>query len=366
MKSPYDILGVHKTASDADIRTAFKQLALKHHPDRNLNDTDASKRFKEINEAYSLLKDPKKRAQYDKHGDRPEFVKHPFEDFFGARPFSSPFGKKLRKARGRHVRLSCALSLIQLWTGANVKISFATKVECKACKCKGWAKWGKRAKCRECNGKGVTRMRQGAIVFEQTCLACKGSGTTTSERCKRCGSEGRLAGNRSAQLKVRPGTAINTTFKLERLGEAGIRGAQAGNLYVRISANAHPFYSVYGADLFCTLAASPETTSFGGRLELNTVIGTPLSLVVPSLTPADNLFVLRQRGLPTPTGGFGDLHIKLSVRTRCYKTNACSPKFSKRTLQGLLSLAMRLNTIWSSQHFQARIAQSQAKQPRAV
>ncbi len=183
------------------------------------------------------------------------------------------------------------------------------------------------------------------MTFEQTCSACRGSGTSATERCKKCGSEGRLAGKRSVQLNVRPGTAINTVFKLEGLGEAGIKGARAGGLYVRISANPHQFYSAYGADLFCTLAASSETVSSGGRLEFNTVIGTPLTLTVPSSTPTDSLFVLRQRGLPCPQGGFGNLHIKLSVYLRHHSGHAHILKFSKHTLQSLLNLAIRLNKI---------------------
>ncbi|AUI38847.1 Chaperone protein DnaJ [Candidatus Hodgkinia cicadicola] len=355
MKSPYDVLGINKSASAADIRLAFKQLALKHHPDRNPNDPEANKRFKEVNEAYTLLKDPKKRAQYDKHGGGAEFAKHPFEDFFGGRPFDTqfgtPFGRKLNKARGRHIRLNCGLSLYQLWVGASFNFSITTKIECKACRCKGRVKCNKRVKCRECNGKGVTRMRQGVVMFEQTCSACRGAGASATERCKRCGSEGRLVGKRSVQFNVRPGTAINTAFKLEGLGEAGIRGARAGDLRVRVSANPHQFYSVYGADLFCTLAASSETISFGGRLEFNTVIGTPLTLTVPSSTPADSLFVLRQRGLPSLQGGFGNLHIRLSVHSHHHNCNARALKFSKRTLQSLLNLAIRLNKVWTNRSY---------------
>ncbi|AUG33892.1 Chaperone protein DnaJ [Candidatus Hodgkinia cicadicola] len=351
MKSPYDTLGINKAASAADIRLAFKQLALKHHPDRNLNDPEANKRFKEINEAYTLLKDPKKRAQYDKHGSEDEFAKSPFEDFFGGRPFDThfgtPFGRKLNKARGRHIRLNCALSLYQLWVGASFNFSITTKVECEACKCEGRVKCNKRVKCRECNGRGSTRTRQGIVMFEQTCSACRGSGTSTTERCKKCGSEGRVVGKRSVQFNVRPGTAINTVFKLEGLGEAGIRCARAGGLYVQIKANPHQFYSVYGADLFCTLSVSSETAGFGGRLEFNSVIGTPLTLIVPSSTPTDSLFVLRQRGLPSLQGGFGDLHVKLSVRS--YHHGERVLKFSKRTLQSLLDLAIKLDKIWTDQ-----------------
>ncbi|XXN13616.1 MAG: J domain-containing protein [Candidatus Hodgkinia cicadicola] len=352
MKSPYDILGINKSASAADIRLAFKQLALKHHPDKNPNDSEANKRFKEINEAYTLLKDPKKRAQYDKHGSGDEFAKHPFEDFFGGRPFDAhfgtPFGSKLSKARGRHIRLNCALSLYQLWVGARFNFSITTKVECKTCKCKGRVKCNKRVKCRECNGKGITRIRQGVVVFEQTCSACRGSGTSATERCKKCGSEGRLVGKRSVQFNVRPGTAINTMFKLEGLGEAGIKGARAGSLYVRISANPHLFYSVYGSDLFCTLAASSETVSFGGRLEFNTVIGTPLTLIVPSSTSADSLFVLKQRGLPSLQGGYGNLHIKLVVYSHRHSVCTNVLRFSKRTLKSLFNLAVNLNKIWTN------------------
>lgn len=132
-------------------------------------------------------------------------------------------------------------------------------------------------------------------------------------------------------------------FKLEGLGEAGIKGARAGGLYVRISANPHKFYNVYGADLFCTLAASSETVSLGGRLEFKTVIGTPLTLIVPRSTPADSLFVLRQRGLPCLQSGFGNLHIKLGVHLHRHNGNIHVLKFSKHTLQSLLNLAIRLN-----------------------
>ncbi|AUG62930.1 Chaperone protein DnaJ [Candidatus Hodgkinia cicadicola] len=347
MKSPYDTLGLNESASAADIRLAFKQLALEHHPDRNLNNSEASKRFKEINEAYTLLKDPKRRAQYDKHGSGDEFARHPFEDVFGGRPFAThfdtPFGRKLSKVRRRHIRLNCASSLYQLWVGESFNFSIATKIECGACKCKGRVKC---VKCCECNGRGVARIRQGVAMFEQTCSACGGGGVSATERCKKCGSEGRLVGNGSVQFNVRPGTAINTTFKLEGLGEAGTKGARAGGLFVRISVNLHMFYSACGADLFCTLAASSDTVGFGGRLEFNTVSGTPLT--VPSSTPADSLFVLRQRGLPSLRGGFGDLHVELGVYSRRRSEYANVLKLSKRTLRSLLNLAIKLNSIWVS------------------
>ncbi|XXM90129.1 J domain-containing protein [Candidatus Hodgkinia cicadicola] len=341
MKSAYDILGLNKGASDADIRAAFRQLALKHHPDKNPGDPSASKRFKEINEAYSLLKDPKRRAQYDKRASRPEFVRHPFEDLFGGRPFGAPPKRKLNKVRGRHVRLNCALELGKFWTGANFKFNICTKIECKACKCKGRVKCNKRTKCYGCKGRGVTRKRQGIVTFERTCAICKGSGVIATERCKKCSAEGRLVGKRSVQFSVRPGAAVNTTFKLENLGEAGVRGARAGHLYIRISVGPHLFYRVFGADLFCTLAAASETACLGGRLEFNTVVNTPLTLTIPSSTPADNLFVLRNRGLPTLQGGFGDLHIRLSLRER--RTRRLH--FAHGMLSELFNAVLRLSCV---------------------
>ncbi|XXN19743.1 MAG: J domain-containing protein [Candidatus Hodgkinia cicadicola] len=340
MRSPYEILGVSKTASDADIRAAFKLLALKHHPDRNLNNPEATKRFKEINEAYSILKDPKTRAQYDERGARPEFTKHPFEDFFGTRAPK----RRLNKTRGRNVRLRCALKLEQIWTGARFKFTINTKVECKHCKCEGKIKSNKRVKCSKCNGRGITRKRQGIIMFERTCSNCRGSGTTSVERCKKCAGEGRHAGKRNVQFNIKPGTPVGSMFRLTGLGEAGTRGARAGALCVRVGADTHPFYNSHNADLFCTLIVSYETASLGGKLEFYTVIGTPLTLIIPSATPADKLFVLRQRGLPSLKSGVGDLHVKLMIRPRRHITS----NFSKHTLYSLQLTLARLNSIWNT------------------
>ncbi|WGS83552.1 MAG: J domain-containing protein [Candidatus Hodgkinia cicadicola] len=344
MRCPYETLGIPKDSNRTQIKTAFRKLALMFHPDRNPNNPEADKRFKEINAAYDVLKNPSKKSQYDKYGSRSEYVRDPFEDFFA----NTPFSKKVNRVRGRHVRISYLLSLNQVWAGASLKLSITTLVECKQCKGLGRLKTQNPTECHDCNGKGVVRRKQGFITFEQTCFTCKGSGVTASEVCERCGSEGRVVGTRSVQFSSEPGVEDNTVIEFTRQGEAGSKGGGSGNLYIQISAGSHPFYARQKADLFCTVSVSAETARLGGRLEFKTVGGSLLTLTVPKLTQNNSQLVLKHRGLPTCHGEFGNLHIKLETKACCYGMRLHTLKFSSRVLQSLFNLNKLLEALITS------------------
>ncbi|XXM93634.1 J domain-containing protein [Candidatus Hodgkinia cicadicola] len=345
MKCPYETLGIPKDSNQIQIKTAFRKLALKFHPDRNPNNPEADKRFKEINAAYDTLKNPSRKSQYDKYGSPSESARDPFEDFFA----DTPFSKKVNKVRGRHVRVNYLLSLNQVWAGASLQLAITTLVECKQCKGLGRLKTQKSTKCHDCNGKGTTRSRQGFVTFEQTCFTCKGSGLIASEVCKKCGSEGRVVGTRSVQFSSKPGVEANTVIEFKDQGEAGSKGGGPGNLYIRISTSSHPFYVRQKADLFCTVSVSAETARLGGRLEFKTVGGSLLALTVPKRTRDDAQLVLVRRGLPTDHGEFGNLHIKIETKAWRYGAFSHPLKLSNRNLRNLFNLNVLLKTLITSQ-----------------
>ncbi|ACT34300.1 putative chaperone protein DnaJ [Candidatus Hodgkinia cicadicola Dsem] len=334
MKSAYEVLGVAQDAPEAQIKAAYRKLALKFHPDRNAGSAAASKRFKEINEAYDALKTPAKRAQYDKLGATSGAARDPFEDFFASE------AAKAGQAKGRDITLIYGASLRQLAEGASVELVITTKVECALCAGRGKLKAATSARCTECGGSGVTRRKQGFVVFERTCSTCAGSGVASAEACTRCSAEGRVAGVRKAKLAVSAGAEDGSVTKLAGLGEAGAKSAPAGDLYVKLVSMPHAFYARRGADLLCSLAVSMQTAIMGGRVDVRTPAGQWLTVSVPPLDYSDAQLVLRRRGLPTPAGDVGSLHMKLAVNISRLKPQ---PKFSSQLLASLykLNLALR-------------------------
>ncbi|MFP3038378.1 MAG: DnaJ domain-containing protein [Candidatus Hodgkinia cicadicola] len=302
--------GITRDATEAQIKAAYRKLALKLHPDRNVDSQAVDKRFKEVNEAYEVLRNPTKKSQYDRFGSQTGYSRDPFEDLFADTPFSSKTGK----VKGRNITLLYAAGLRQLSLGDSVSLSFNTKVECEACGGRGKIEALSSVNCSECEGKGVLRRKQGFIVFEQTCFACKGSGISDGDVCIKCGAEGRIIGKRSTQLSIQAGIG-GTTTKFEGLGEAGSKSAAAGDLYVRLVEKPHVFYARCGADLLCSLAVDPLTAAFGGRLEVKTPASRHLAVVVPPLTSAVTKLAVRQRGLVNATG-FGNLLLKLTIGIR--------------------------------------------------
>ncbi len=345
MGCPYETLGIDKAATQPQIKAAYRKLALKLHPDKNFGKSAADKQFKEVNEAYELLRNPEKKEQYDKFGSQTGYSRDPFEDFFASEPFSS----RIEKVNGRNITLVYAVSLCQLISGASIKLSINTKIECDACKSRGRIKAEEPARCRECRGKGTLRRKQGFIVFEQTCFACNGSGVSTGEVCAKCGSEGRIVGKRIVQFCIQAGADTNsttaTTTKFESLGEAGSKSAAAGDLYVKLVAKPHEFYTRYGADLLCSLSVEPLTVSLGGRLEIKTPAGQHLTVSVPALASTTTNLVVRRRGLAGAVD-VGNLNIKLAVSTSL--PIRLQPRFSSSLLTSMFKLNTELNHILNS------------------
>ncbi len=341
MRCPYEILEIDKDATEPQIKAAYRKLALKLHPDRNIGEAAADKRFAEVSEAYELLRNPEKRAQYNKFGGQTGYSRNPFEDFFASAPFSS----KIEKVNGRNITLVYTASLHQLSSGASIQLSINTKIECDACGGRGRIKASEPARCRKCKGKGVLRRKQGFIAFEQTCSACNGSGVSNSEVCAKCSAEGRIAGKRSTQFSIQAGADSNSTTKFEGLGEAGSKSAAAGDLYVKLVAKPHEFYTRYGADLLCSLSIEPSTAAMGGRLEVKLPAGQHLTVSVPLLASTNTNLVVRHRGLAGAAGA-GNLHIKLAASTSLQIRS--QPRFSRSLLTSMFKLNTALNHILGS------------------
>ncbi len=341
MRCPYEILGIAKDATGSQIKAAYRKLALKLHPDRNGGEPAADKRFKKVNEAYELLRNPAKKAQYDKFGSRASYSRDPFEDFFASTPSSSKVGK----VKGRNITLVYAASFYQLSSGDSVKLSINTKIECDACKGNGRIKASESARCSECEGTGVLRRKQSFIMFEQTCFACDGSGISNGEVCDKCGAEGRIVGKRSVLFSIQAGADTDSTTKFEGSGEAGSKSAAAGDLYVKLVVKPHEFYTRCGADLLCSLSVEPLTATMGGRLEVKTPAGQHLTVSVPSLAIATTKLVVRRRGLAGATAA-GNLHIKLAAALSLRIKS--QPKFSSNLLASMFKLNAALVHILSS------------------
>ncbi|MFP3039451.1 MAG: DnaJ domain-containing protein [Candidatus Hodgkinia cicadicola] len=331
MKCPYEVLGITRDATEAQIKAAYRKLALKLHPDRNVGSRDVDKRFKEVNEAYEVLRNPAKKSQYDRFGSQTGYSRDPFEDLFADTPFSSKTGR----VKGRNITLLYAAGLRQLSLGDSVSLSFNTKIECEACGGRGKTEALSSVNCSECGGKGVLRRKQGFIVFEQTCFTCKGSGVSDGDVCVKCGAEGRIVGKRSALLSIRAGIG-GTTTKFEGLGEAGSKSAAAGDLYVKLVEKPHIFYARCGADLLCSLAVDPLTAVLGGRLEVKTPAGRHLVVVVPPLTDAVTKLAVKQRGLMGATG-LGNLLLKLTIGIRLQSKSSFRFSISRLALMFMLS-----------------------------
>jgi len=325
----YEVLEVERTAAEGELKAAFRKLAMKWHPDRNPGDKTSETRFKEINEAYEVLKDPDKRAAYDRFGHAafenrpaggpggfgPDFTSA-FSDLFegifgmgGARARSS-------RERGADLRYNMEIRLEEAYSGKTAQVRIPTSVTCEACSGSG-AKTGTRPRtCPTCAGQGRVRHAQGFFTLERTCPNCQGRGQVIESPCPSCSGSGRVTRERMLSVNIPPGVEDGTRIRLAGEGEAGVRGGPAGDLYIFLSIGAHPFFQREGADLHCRVPISMVTAAMGGEFEVPAIDGTNTRVKVPEGTQSGRRFRIHSKGMPVlRSKQCGDMYVQVVVET---------------------------------------------------
>lgn len=325
----YEVLDVSKNASEAEIKKAFKRLAMKCHPDRN-PDKAAEEQFKEAKEAYDVLTDAQKRAAYDQFGHAgvdpsagmggAGFGGASFSDIFGD-VFGDIFGGGGRTAggqrvyRGADLRYNLELSLEEAVSGASVNIRIPTHVECEECGGSGAKKGTSPVTCSTCGGHGQVRMQQGFFSLQQTCPRCHGSGNIIETPCGKCHGHGRVEVQKTLSVKVPAGVDNGDRIRLSGEGETGEHGGPSGDLYVHVIVRPHDIFQRDGNDLYCEVPISVVTASLGGELEIPTLDGR-VNLKIPAESQSGKLFRLRGKGVKSVRGSqTGDLLCRVSVET---------------------------------------------------
>jgi molecular chaperone DnaJ len=326
----YEILDIQRTANDAEIKSAFRKLAMKHHPDRNPGDKDCEHRFKELNEAYEVLKDGDKRAAYDRYGhaafeqgmggagagfgaDFASTFADIFDDFFGMG------GRRARgtgRERGADLRYNMEISLDEAYQGKTAQVRIPTSVICEVCSGSG-AKGGAKPKtCQHCAGQGKVRQTQGFFTLERTCPICQGRGQVIEDPCTSCGGAGRVLRDRTLSVNIPAGVEDGTRIRLAGEGEAGSRGGPAGDLYIFLSIGGHGFFQRDGADLHCRVPISMVTAALGGELKVPTIDGGETRVKIPEGTQSGRRFRLQSKGMPVlRTKQMGDMYVQVMVET---------------------------------------------------
>jgi molecular chaperone DnaJ len=326
----YDVLGVSRGASESELKSAYRKLALQHHPDRNQGSKEAEEKFKEAAEAYAVLSDPQKRAAYDRFGhaglgqgagfDPSTFVG--FEDILGglgdAFGFGDLFGGGRRRGgpqQGSHLRYDLEISFEEAARGAETTIQFPRAESCETCKGSGAAPGSAPTTCPSCQGRGQQRYQQGFFTVARTCGQCRGSGKVISKPCATCHGQGRLPKDRKLTVRIPAGIATGQRLRLQGEGEHGALGGPPGDLFVVIQVQDHPFFRRDGNDLYCEIPVNFPTLALGGEIRVPTVLGETEPLKVPDGTPTGSTFRLRGKGMPDVSGrGKGDLLVTVQAR----------------------------------------------------
>lgn len=328
----YEILGVAKDVDAADLKKAYRRVAMKFHPDRNPDDPSAEEKFKEANEAYEVLSDENKRAAYDRFGHAgvdgqggmggggagagfsnfSDIFGDVFGDIFGG---GGGGGRRGGPARGSDLRYTLDLSLEEAVKGTTVQIKVPTLVSCKTCDGSGAKAGSKPVTCTTCGGHGQVRMQQGFFSVQQTCPTCRGRGTIISDPCKSCHGQGRVEETKTLSVKVPAGVDSGDRIRLSGEGEAGENGGPSGDLYVQVHVREHEIFKRDGADLYCEVPIDFVDAALGGELEVPTLDGR-VKLKVPAETQTGKLFKLRGKGVtPVRGGAQGDLLCRVVVET---------------------------------------------------
>src|SRR5215467_10204468 len=327
----YDVLGVERTAHETELKAAFRKLAMKWHPDKNPGDKASEVRFKEINEAYEVLKDGDKRAAYDRYGHAafeqggmggagPGFgagfatsFSDIFEDLFG---MAGQRGRGGGRERGADLRYNMEITLEEAFQGKTAQIEIPVSVTCEPCSGTG-AKAGTKPKtCSTCGGAGRVRQAQGFFTLERTCPSCQGRGQMIEDACPSCSGSGRVTRDRTLSVNIPQGVEDGTRIRLAGEGEAGVRGGPSGDLYIFLSLTVHEFFQRDGADLHCRVPISIVTAALGGEFEVPTIEKGKTKVKVPAGTQSGRRFRIASKGMPVlRSRQTGDMYIQVVVET---------------------------------------------------
>ncbi len=324
----YEVLGVPRSASDQELKSAYRKLALQYHPDRNPENThESTERFKEITEAYSVLADPQKRAAYDRFGHaavsgsggfQPDAsIFADFEDIFnGLFGFGDLFGgggRRTRAQRGVDLRYDLEISFEEAAFGLETKIKIPRSETCPNCRGTGARKGTAPVTCTACGGRGQIRTQQGFFTYSRSCPQCRGQGQVVREPCPECRGEGRVRQEKVLGLKIPAGVDDGTRLRVSGEGEAGSRGGPPGDLYVVLRVREHPTFERRGNDLYCTVPISVTQAALGVDLKVPTLKGEE-RLRLPDGTQPGSVFRLRGKGVPSLDGReTGDLYATIQV-----------------------------------------------------
>ena len=340
----YDVLGVSRGASEDEIKKAYRKKAKELHPDRNADNPEAESQFKEVNEAYDALKDPEKKAAYDRFGHAafdggmgagagagqrgPRGGFHPQGDFASA--FSDVFddlfgdfmggrggaGGRQRAARGADLRYNMRITLEEAFNGAQKTINVPSSVPCSACSGSGAEGGAEPSMCPTCSGMGKVRAQQGFFTVERTCPTCGGLGQIIKNPCDVCSGNGRVEKERALSVNIPPGVETGTRIRLAGEGDAGLRGGPAGDLYIFIDVAEHDIFQREGVNLHCRVPVGIATAALGGDIEVPTIDGGRSRVKVPAGSQTGKQMRLRGKGMPALRGpGRGDMLIELAVET---------------------------------------------------
>ena len=326
----YETLSVTRTASDGEIKTAFRKLAMQWHPDRNPGDNGAEIRFKEINEAYEILKDGDKRAAYDRfghaafenggggqaHGFGSDFASAFADIFEGVFGMAGGRARGSGRERGADLRYNMEITLEEAFHGKTAEVRIPTSVTCEQCSGTGARPGSKPKTCPTCAGAGKIRHAQGFFTLERTCPSCHGRGQVIDDPCPPCSGSGRVTRERTLSVNIPQGVEDGTRIRLAGEGEAGLRGGPAGDLYIFLSLQSHALFQRDGADLHCRVPVSMVTAALGGEFEVPAIDASKSRVKVPAGTQSGRRFRLAGKGMPVlRSRQTGDMYVQVVVET---------------------------------------------------
>jgi molecular chaperone DnaJ len=326
----YEVLGVDRSADDSELKSAYRKLAMKLHPDRNPDDAEAERGFKEANEAYDVLRDEEKRGAYDRYGHAAfesaaaqrgggfefsggfaDIFDEMFGDFVGGGR-----GRRQANSRGADLRYNLDVTLEDAFAGKQTRVRVNTSISCETCQGSGAEGGAAPATCPSCHGAGKIRAQQGFFTVERSCPTCHGAGRVIDNPCRACSSAGRVEREKTLSVNIPAGVEDGTRIRVSGEGEAGLRGGPAGDLYIFVSIKPHRFFRRDGADIQCRVPIPLTTAALGGTLEVPTIDGNRARVNIPAGTQTGQQFRLRSKGMSVlRSSACGDMYVQAQVET---------------------------------------------------